>query len=42
MNSLFSVHKSPVGNLFINSSAKEGPDSAIKGWRGFFNAWGMI
>ena len=33
---------SPVGNLFINSSANEGPDSATKGWRGFLNAWGII
>lgn len=41
-NSLLNTSKSPVGNLFINSNAKEGPDSAIKGWRGFFNAWGMI
>lgn len=28
----------PVGNLFINSEAKEGPDSAMKGCRGFLNA----
>lgn len=40
--SLSYTTKLPVGSLFINSNAKEGPDSAIKGWRGFFNAWGMI
>lgn len=31
-----------MGSLFINSRAKEGPDSATKGWRGFFNDWGII
>jgi len=29
---------SPVGSLSINSRAKEGPDSATKGWRGFRSA----
>jgi len=33
---------SPVGSLSINSRAKEGPDSATKGWRGFRSAWGII
>jgi hypothetical protein len=32
----------PVGSLFISSTAKEGPDRTINGWRRFPNARGMI
>jgi hypothetical protein len=32
----------PVGNLLISSTAKEGPDRTINGWRRFPNARGMI
>lgn len=33
---------SPVGNLFINSEANEGPERATKGCRGLLSAWGII
>lgn len=32
----------PVGNLFINSTANDGPDRTTNGWRRFPNARGMI
>lgn len=32
----------PVGNFLINSSANDGPDNTINGWRGFPNACGII
>jgi len=31
-----------VGNLFINSTANDGPDRTTNGWRRFPNARGMI
>lgn len=36
------AYNRPVGNLFINSCANEGPDSAINGWREFLSDWGII
>lgn len=32
----------PVGNLFIISTANDGPDNTITGWLGFLSACGII